>query len=219
LFLPLICLLAVCWTRLITLQIGFYMLCLGILIPWMVAAFASLRVNQIDSPAITLNKRSVLLAIVLFVFWWSSFGALIIYKDRILGIDIYRISGSSMVPTLRPGEYTIVDTWLYNHKTPKHKEIVLLQLDYSRTSYIKRVVAIPGDTINFNRNSYKLETTTNNVINKSLKYNSDNGNVTMAIPEDNYFVVGDNITGSQDSRHFGVVKKQEIIGKFCYVFL
>ena len=217
LFLPLICLLAVCWTRLITLQIGFYTLCLGILIPWLVAAFASLRLNQIDSPAITLNKRSVLLAIVLFVFWWSSFGALISYKDKILGVDVYRVSGSSMAPTLRSGEYTIVDTWIYQHANPERKDIVLLQLNYSRTSYIKRIVAVPGDTISFNRSSFKLESPTNKIAKESLEYKLENGKVTMVIPENNYFVIGDNITNTQDSRHFGTVKKKEILGRFCYV--
>jgi signal peptidase I len=217
LLLPLVCLLVVCWTRLITLQIGFYILCLAILLPWLYATFAAARIRQPQTAFIAKNKSSIIVAVVIFLFWWSSLGALIFYKDMILGVDVYRISGSSMAPTLRSGEYTIVDTWIYQHVNPERKDIVLLKLNYSRTSYIKRIVAVPGDTISFNRNSFKLESPTNKIIKESLEYKLENGKVTMVIPENNYFVIGDNITNTQDSRHFGTVKKKEILGRFCYV--
>ena len=90
--LPLVCLLVVCWTRLITLQIGFYILCLGILLPWLYATFAAARIRQSHTAFIAKNKSSIIVAIVVFLFWWSSFGALIFYKDKILGVDVYRIS-------------------------------------------------------------------------------------------------------------------------------
>lgn len=122
-----------------------------------------------------------------------------------------RVNGDSMNSTLKNGEILILNKL---DKTYKRFDIVVVKVGSERI--IKRVIALPGESIKYESNELyindkKIEDVsiirTNNFTLKEL-YNVD------VIPDNYYFVMGDNRTNSLDSRDYriGLVKKDDILG-------
>ncbi len=83
------------------------------------------------------------------------------------------------------------------------------------TAFVKRIIGLPGDTILINKNG--------EVFNNDIKLNFNNvvsGNeselINYTVPENSYFLLGDNRNNSIDSRIYGSVNKKQIIGKVVY---
>lgn len=141
---------------------------------------------------------------------------------------IFRVPAGSMKPTIINGDHIIIDQDYYEHKNIKRADVVvfLSPKDTNKVS-VKRVIGLPGDRIEIrNKEVY---------INKKKYYDSvsvfadkrtieskvsvrDNfGPVT--IPEGNYFMLGDNRDESFDSRFFGFVDRERILGKALVIYL
>ena len=117
-----------------------------------------------------------------------------------------RVTGASMSPTLKDGEIML----LYKLAKIERNDIVVVDTDSSDGYIIKRVIAMPGDTIEYkNGNLY---------INGKKKKDKFGSGKTEDIPKtilknDEYFVMGDNREWSKDSRIIGPVKEKEIKGE------
>jgi len=123
------------------------------------------------------------------------------------------VDGSSMEPTLDDNDRLIVELMSYRFGDPERGDIVMLRITEGQSSraLVKRIVGLPGDTI---------EIHDGNVYINGEKYDepyvsaSTNGIMTATlIPDGQYFVMGDNRPISNDSRYFGTVPHQDIIGK------
>ena len=151
------------------------------------------------------------------VFIIFVFSILFFYKSIILGFDIYYIPTHSMKPTLSPGDFVLVDTWIYKHKKPSKKDIVLFvrNNDWDHI-LIKRIVAEGGESIFYNNDSIieVKKAAGPEVSNAITAYGPQI--VIRNVPEDYVFVVGDNYRHSQDSRHFGAIRISTIIAKALY---
>ncbi len=141
----------------------------------------------------------------------------IVIPIRIFIAQPFIVSGSSMVPTFENGQYLIVDELTYAFKAPERGDVVVFRYPNDTTKFfIKRIVGLPGETIT-------LKTGEVTIINKDHpegfkleqpyieNHSSDSGSYTMG--EDEYFVMGDNRSGSYDSRAWGAVKKKLIVGR------
>lgn len=129
---------------------------------------------------------------------------------RIYIITPVRVDGISMESTLKAGDILLLNK--YDHKFERFDIVVF---NYNDEKLIKRVIGLPGETIEFKDNKLYVN---GKIIEESLSSNSlasdfkleDLGYTT--IPEGEYFLVGDNRKDSYDSRYFGTIKKEEIIG-------
>lgn len=114
---------------------------------------------------------------------------------------------------------------IYNFQKPQRGDIVILKSD-GKTS-VKRLAGLPGELIYIKENSLfinnkKIE---NPLYFKNAKYyfskesmNYGDPSKPIKIPDDNYFVLGDNTENSKDSRYYGFVHSKNIIGKAICIY-
>ena len=127
-------------------------------------------------------------------------------------IQSFIVVGISMRPNLQDGQRLLVSKAVYYLHEPERGDVLVFQPpDNKRGDYIKRLIALPGDTVEIKNglvyvNSSPLEET---YIESSPKYTVEE----QKIPENNYFVLGDNRNNSNDSHNGWVVPRQNIVGK------
>lgn len=131
-----------------------------------------------------------------------------------------QVVGTSMTPNLEDGELMLLNKIKYKVSDIQRFDIVVV--DYSTKPLIKRVIGLPGETVEYKDdtlyiNSKKVEEN----FKKNGKTNDYNITETgyKTIPKDKYFVVGDNRINSADSRVIGLVDKDQILGKANFVLL
>jgi signal peptidase I len=151
----------------------------------------------------------------------------------------FRVDGNSMEPTLSHAEMLIINRRAYTSfdfnavvsvlpgvdretedrryifNPPKRGDIVVFRPPgASSDPYIKRIIGLPGDTVEIHDgavyiNAHRLE---ENYVSSPTSWRGGDQS-SLVIPEGEYFMLGDNRENSSDSRSFGTVPKDDIIGK------
>lgn len=137
---------------------------------------------------------------------------------RLFILAPFYIPSGSMEPTLRIGDRIIVSKISYLFSEPKRGDVVVFKypLDPSR-DFVKRLIGLPGETIAL-RNSQLLvngKPVPEDYLPKDLKF-ADFGPV--RVPTGYYLVLGDNRNNSDDSRVWGPLPRQNIIGKAVLIY-
>lgn len=147
------------------------------------------------------------------------------------GAQVYRIQGSSMAPTLRSGERVLVNKAGMRLASIARDDVVLFRDPSNEdTVMVKRVIGVPGDTVRFLGNevqvfpgsgtSHPLHDVVTPVANAAVGGNplavGGPGSVSLTLAADEYFVLGDNRSGSSDSRHWGAVSRDGILGEAVF---
>jgi len=128
-----------------------------------------------------------------------------------------RVDGNSMLPQLQNGDNLIVDKISYRFTDPTRFDIIVFPYQYkNNTFYIKRIMGLPGETIQiidgrFFVNGEQIEDRFGN----AQMNNPGIAGVPITLGENQYFVLGDNRNNSQDSRdqHVGVLERADILGR------
>lgn len=142
----------------------------------------------------------------------------IVFFIRIFIFQPFLVSGESMYPTFNNGDYLIVDEVTYRFKEPKRGDVVIFKYpENPKRFFIKRIIGLPGETIIFKNNEVYIQTnTTADMVKLSEPYINQitipiNG-TEQKIETDHYFVMGDNRGFSLDSRAWGQLPKENIVG-------
>ncbi|MDQ7842799.1 MAG: signal peptidase I [Armatimonadota bacterium] len=129
----------------------------------------------------------------------------------------FQVEQYSMEPTLLPHDRVLVDKFLHRLRQPRRGDVIVLRYPLNpERNYIKRIVALPGDRLElregrlFINNMPVAEPYVNGVP------QGDFGPVT--VPADAVFVMGDNRNNSEDSRSFGALKKDKIVGQAILIY-
>jgi signal peptidase I len=150
------------------------------------------------------------------VAWFKTLVSAAVYATLIVtfGFQVARVEGLSMAPTLEDQDRLIVNKLAYRMHAPQVGDIVMLfyPLDPDK-SFVKRVVAEPGDTIKSVRGRvYRNDVPLPDDFIPE-EYRSEDSWGPEVIPEGYYFVMGDHRNNSSDSRTWKYVPKKYIIGK------
>ena len=118
-----------------------------------------------------------------------------------------RVNGESMMKTLHDGDIMILN--IIDYKVHGVKRFDIVVVDEGDELIIKRVIGLPGDTVEYKNN--KLYINGKKVNDKYASRETEDFSV--LVPKNEYFVLGDNRTNSLDSRAFGTFSSKKIKGK------
>jgi signal peptidase I len=127
----------------------------------------------------------------------------------------FRIDGMSMEPTLHDGEYVIINRLVYKLHPPERGDVIVFRRD-GRRDYIKRVIGLPGETIEIRRGQVLIngQALPESFIKEPGLYSMG----LRTIEPNEYFVLGDNRNNSSDSHNWGAVPFSAIDGKAWIVY-
>lgn len=132
----------------------------------------------------------------------------------------HQVRGNSMYPNFHDADYLLTDKISYRLGVPKRDDIIIFLAPKNEDyDYIKRVIGLPGEKVSLNENNQVLidnQILTEPYLPEETKTYGGNFleiGETITVPEDQYFVLGDNRNHSSDSRDWGFVPKENIIGK------
>lgn len=141
---------------------------------------------------------------------------LVFFIFRILIQPVY-VNGPSMQPGLHTGEWVLVNKVAFDFHAPQRGDVVVFYPPSdTHELYVKRLIGLPGDTIRITHNAVYVD---NHQLSEPYIYPLAPGEVentqvvpSMTLAAGQYFMLGDHRQNSDDSRYFGVVPKQNLIG-------
>ena len=140
---------------------------------------------------------------------------------RFFLIQPFYVSGPSMEPNFHNNQYIVVDQVSYRFGSPKRGDVVVFKWPQNiAISFIKRIVGLPGETVEVRDGEVYIYNTQNpSGVRLEEKYlNSDTPtNVRRTLSKNEYFVMGDNRYNSSDSRNWGPVGRHLLVGKVWVV--
>ncbi|UCG58090.1 MAG: signal peptidase I [Phycisphaerales bacterium] len=144
------------------------------------------------------------------------------YLTKAHVVEAFALSADSMRPTLMRGDKILVrKTRSY---APRRGDVVVLRPRRHRdTVYVKRIAALPGETIEIRDGTIYIDKrevrcpALNNIEHQSAgSFGIESQPYT--VPQNSVFVLGDNSANSQDSRHFGPIPQSDVIGRACKIY-
>ena len=144
--------------------------------------------------------------------------AVIVVPIRYFLFQPFFVRGQSMDPNFENGDYLIIDEITYRFRDPGRGEVVVFKYpDDPSQRFIKRIIGLPGETIEIKDGKVIISNQeTSLVLDESDYLVSDlstSGDTIISLQENEYFVLGDNRAFSFDSRRFGPLSKENIIGR------
>ena len=149
----------------------------------------------------------------------------IVVPLRVFVFQPFLVRGDSMEPNYHTGDYLIIDQLSYRFRAPLRGEVIVLKfpLDTSQR-FIKRIVGLPGETIEVKDGKVVVYGEEGSeraaiVLDESmyLSFNLQTpGSARIDLQEEEYFVLGDNRPFSSDSRKWGILEKDLIVGRVFF---
>jgi len=143
------------------------------------------------------------------------FALLVAIIFAIMGLRPGQVSGLSMEPRIDEDEYVLINALAYRFGAPKRGDIVAFRHERSAPSvYLKRVVGLPGDRIAIERGVVSL----NGVAlgEPYVRFRDARSFPQVLVPAGHYYVLGDNRANSDDSRSWGFVAGDDLIGRAMF---
>ena len=182
----------------------------------------SLPSDNLSQPSVisSLPERSSRLWIIFREIIETIILALVIWVLINFAVARYVVSGSSMETTLHSGEFIIVNRMTYYITPPQRGDIIIFHPPTNlQESYVKRIIGLPGDTIVIENGQLYINAvpvdepylTPETELRLSDRYS-------QTIPDGMFFVMGDNRPNSDDSRKWGFLEDNMIVGKAWIIY-
>ncbi|HSB80932.1 MAG TPA: signal peptidase I [Candidatus Methylomirabilis sp.] len=137
-------------------------------------------------------------------------------------LQAFYIPSGSMQATLFPGDYILVNRFVYNLHPPRRGDIVVFP--YPRDEhwdFVKRVIGLPGDVVDERGGRFRIN---GKPLSEPYVEHTDSGLVPgrdmapLRVPKNQLFVLGDNRDSSLDSRYWGTVNEHKVIGEAFLIY-
>jgi signal peptidase I len=143
--------------------------------------------------------------------------AVIVFLVLRLTIQTYVVYGPSMQPNFVEHERLIVSKVIYLFHEPERGDVIVFRPPFvEKTNYIKRIIALPGESVEIRNGKTYVYTLDGGMIVLDETYINEpfsSSYIKHTVPEGQYFVMGDNRNNSNDSRSGWTVPEDNIIGK------
>lgn len=171
---------------------------------------------QIEQPSLGAKFKDSLIELIQFIAIVAS----ILMIIRVFIAEPHKVSGLSSIPNFNDGDYIITNKLAVRFSTLVRGEDIIVKNPNNpeKDVFIKRIIGLPGETLKIADGHVYingklleepyLDPDVQTTGERFLKEGDE-----IFIPADNYFVMGDNRKNSQDSRDFGLIKKDSIIGQ------
>ncbi len=164
---------------------------------------------------------------------WFTWPLLIIIRCVILvaavGLDVglmrtYQVPTAGMAPTIRSGDYLLVERWVYWCGGIARGDIVAFSTNglpiVGKTNevFLKRVAGLPGDAVTIKDGRIYVNDTLFTPKGTNITYEAAGMRMDVVVPAGEVFLLGDNTQKSMDSRYFGPVPLRNVFGKCCIIY-
>lgn len=151
------------------------------------------------------------------LFKFALIALFVVLPFRIFVAQPFIVNGASMDPTFESGDYLIVDQLSYKFEKPERGNPVIFKYPKDKTKFfIKRIIGLPTETVVIQGTQVTIKNVENPdgfVLNESYIKYPKNDDMVIVLKDDEYFVMGDNRIGSSDSRVWGPLSEDLIIGR------
>ena len=130
-----------------------------------------------------------------------------------------RVEGTSMLPRLVDQDRLFINKFVYHFEAIDRGDVVVFHYPRNpQLSYIKRVIAVPGDRLSIDRGQVYVNGKALDEPYVPAEYRDTRSLDPTVIPDGQYFVLGDHRSIASDSREFGTVKRDLIYGKAAFIY-
>ncbi len=161
-----------------------------------------------------------------FLFIWEVLKIVVISLAIVIPIRYFLfqpflVRGVSMEPSFYSGDYLIVDQLSYRFRSPERGEVIVFTLPKnSFQRYIKRIIGLPNETIKLKGTEIiiTLDNGKKTILDEAdhLIHPTNKKEMKITLGDDEYFVLGDNRAFSSDSRIWGALPRESIIGRVFF---
>lgn len=122
--------------------------------------------------------------------------------------------GQSMAPTINDGDRLLIDQSYYDHHEIERGEMVLFEIKADKLN-VKRILGLPGEQVQIKNEQFWIE---GELLSEAYIFQDvTSGDLDITLGANEYFLVGDAMDMSQDSRHLGPVMEEDILGKIIKI--
>ena len=159
------------------------------------------------------------LAFVLEIVKIAVIAAVIVIPIRYYLFQPFFVRGQSMDPSFEHGDYLIIDEITYRFRNPERGEVIVFEFPHDTSQrFIKRIIGLPGETIEIADGNITIHQKDNVIVLDESEYITDltAPDIRVELGYNEYFVMGDNRDFSFDSRRFGPITRENIIGRVVF---
>lgn len=170
-------------------------------------------------------KLSLVGAFLLDILQVIVFAVAIFLFVYLLVLQPHKIKGESMHPNFLNGEFLLTDKVTYRFGDPKRGDVIVFKAPPDdKDEYIKRILGLPGDTVMVKGGKVYVN---GNMMDESKYLDASvitspgsfaREGESLVVPQNQYFVLGDNRPHSLDSRNLGTIKREKITGRAWIVY-
>ncbi len=147
------------------------------------------------------------------------FALLIVVPIRYFLFQPFIVRGASMEPSFHEADYLIVDQLSYRFREPQRGEVIVFRYpENPQKRHIKRIIGLPGEEVVIEEEKIYIQSEEEMVLleEEYLPLPRTAGSEEITLRDDEYFVMGDNRSASFDSRNWGSLPRENIIGRVFF---